>query len=186
VVNDWTSAVYTPGNFFISTVNVLGVSQVAAPSGSWTGVITCVGTPSAACNNLTAFVWTEAAQANGASFSVAAPGLYASPQAVAFTQPDYGAELARCQRYFLYLGGVPLGFTMNGNSLYSYGQTIFPVTMLKTPALISGTFTASAGAAGAAALSAASQYGTGFYNTSNNWTTNALVTLATAYLDGEL
>lgn len=92
VVNDWTSATYTPSNFFISTVEVVGITTITGGEFSLT-----VGNLASA-KNLIVFIWTESTVAQAVTLAMGK--LRLSPAAQPWVDRPYAQELAMCQRYY--------------------------------------------------------------------------------------
>jgi hypothetical protein len=187
VINDWTSASYTPGNFFISTVSVLGTTAVAAPT-NYDVVLSVTGTVSADPVNLIAVFWGEATMAQNATFTVKQAGLYDGANVRRWVPRSYSHEELLARRYFLKLGpGQYVGFCYNATYLYGGGAITFPAVMRVTPTLAAGSaWSVNAGSAGTMGLLNACPTGTGLYNPSNNWTATAHAVLNPAYFDAEL
>lgn len=61
VVADWTSALYVPGQFFVSSVNVLNYGYLSATADSWAAAPYIPYQAGASTNNLIYFIWTETA-----------------------------------------------------------------------------------------------------------------------------
>lgn len=88
----------------------------------------------------------------------------------------YQHDLQRCQRYYVAYAGHSVGQAQGGSRLFNEGSTTFPVEMRQAPTLQSGaTYSVNAGTAGTVTTQWANTKSIGFYNPSNNWTTNALV-----------
>lgn len=185
VVNDWTSATYTAGNFFLAanlTVTAVGVTSVTTSQSS----ISINASISSSCNNLIVFFWSESTMAQNAYFEISQPGLYLGTQPRAWLPRNLSTEEQACHRYCFNLSAHPLGLAVATNNLYSYGSVIFPTNMRTTPTLQSGCFyVVNAGSAGSGAIQNAWAGGLSFYNSAANWTINALVSV-TATIAAEL
>jgi hypothetical protein len=60
VVNSWTNATYTPGQFFsAATLNVLAVGAITPTANTWTDLTALVATAGGSLTNLIAVIWTE-------------------------------------------------------------------------------------------------------------------------------
>ena len=83
VVNDWTSASYTAGGFFISSnVSVRAVGEVACTAATWRDLDALQATLTASANNVILVVWTEGAAAQNVTLDFNRvqfePGAYAT------------------------------------------------------------------------------------------------------------
>lgn len=113
VVNDWTSGTFTPGNFFLSSGNhigVIGTANVTVAASTWTDLV-ITGTVSSVNTNIIVFVWTENVLASGKTFAVSECVLCDGVDPVPFIPPDYQAESIRAQRFLKVFYGA------NGNKV---------------------------------------------------------------------
>lgn len=98
VVNNWASATFTPGNFFIAGLTILKTG-VIAPGAATYGSLSDWVALGAGTNNVIVFVWSEAAVAQNGTLELnrvqLEPGIVATP----FEHRPYGMELALCRRY---------------------------------------------------------------------------------------
>jgi hypothetical protein len=147
-------------------------SDYAAVAGAWAAG-TVIGSP-----NQINFMGT-----NGAVFELFDVGVYEGTVAPPFQVPDYADELLQCLRYLYYTTGDPVGVANGG--LISGGPLWFKVPMRISPT-VGATFSVNTGNVGTFTASSISANGVGFYNISNNWTTNAIVSLATFKADARL
>lgn len=105
VVQDWTKTDYTGGagasKFFLNSANLI-VTAIAsfALTGGTAQDISVTGTVSTSCNNLIAFIWTEATAAQNSTLDVTEAGLYLGGNAPLWTPRPLGQEYALCQRYY--------------------------------------------------------------------------------------
>jgi hypothetical protein len=100
VVKDWTSATYTVDNFFLATgLTITAVAAVTPDADTWTA-ISVSGTVSASCNNIIAFIWTEATAAQNVTLDVTESGLYFGSVVRSWNPRPVAHELALCQKYF--------------------------------------------------------------------------------------
>lgn len=97
VVNNWSSATFTAGNFFISGLNIIKTGVVSPGAGIY-GEFSDYGVMGAALNNAILFVWTESAQAQGASLEMNRPQF--EPGVIHTPHEFRQNELALCQRYY--------------------------------------------------------------------------------------
>lgn len=171
MVNNWASTTYTAGNFFHANWAPLAVaSMVPGLSG---GDFSLPVEISSGLKNIGILIWTQDQLTSGQELSISEPIL--SPVGVPqrYAPPDYGAELAACQRRFCKT--FPLATAPADNAGFNGslpGQSIassidpevnwrFPVTMGKTPtvALFNPTSTTAGQWAGwAGALANARSY----------------------------
>jgi hypothetical protein len=71
VVNSWTNATFTAGNFFNSTtLSVLGVGAVTPSAATWTSLTALTASLGSSFNNIIVMVWTETAQAQNVTLDV--------------------------------------------------------------------------------------------------------------------
>lgn len=108
--------------------------------------------------------------------------------ATSFDYRAYGTELQLCQRYCRTLPATTsVGYSAGGNTLYSGGS--FSIASMRTaPTLRAGsTYAVSGGNAGTVALRYATTETVSFFNSANNWSTNADIAISTAaVLESEL
>jgi len=184
VVNNWASTTYSPGNFFISAVSVLAqTSSLAVTTADASFIL--AATPSSAANNLIAFVWSESAQAQNVYFELAQVNLAAGSTRRPYAPRPFATEMMLCRRYCLNLPSLPIGICATAGTLQGGGSMVFPTQMLRAPSVLSGSFQVNAGSAGTIGFDSPSPTGTGFLNTANNWTTNAICKI-NAILEAEL
>lgn len=101
VVNDWASAIYTPGNFFIATSTVVVASGVVnlVPN-TPTDIPALAGVVSGACNNLTVVFWTADAQNQNVMLDIGRVQLEQGTSPTSFDQRPIGVEQGMCRRYY--------------------------------------------------------------------------------------
>jgi hypothetical protein len=100
VVNDWTSAGYTAGNFFLgASLTVTAVGAITPAANTWTDLTEVVGVCSASLNNLIVMIWTEATAAQNVTLDFRTQ-LERGSVASAYMPRDQTYELALCQRYY--------------------------------------------------------------------------------------
>lgn len=140
VVNDWTSANFTAGNFFKSanmTVRQVGTITPAAGAISPWSLKTTVG---ATANNIIVFYWTEGAAAQNSTLDqrwYVVEGDAAADAADPFTPRHIEQEWALCQRYYEISHNNALFWTgsTQAGSVYVSG-TVFQVRKRAVPAII--------------------------------------------------
>lgn len=151
VVNDWTSATYTAGNFFIGTnLTVTNVTQQALTANTLTNGSSITVTLGSAFNNLIVFAWTEGAVAQNVTFDLSKAQLEFGGFATPFENRSFTTELELCQRYFCKTyeqatapatvtnNGAVGGVSTSGSS--SYVTWSYPVCMRVNPATVSLVF----------------------------------------------
>jgi hypothetical protein len=117
VVNDWTSATYSAGNFFLgSNVSVIAVGAITPSADAWTDLTAIAGAVGASVNNLIVMVWTEGAAAQNVTLDLARAKLEEGAAATPFVPRPFADELALCQRYFEVLT------SQTGLEVYGVGQ----------------------------------------------------------------
>lgn len=100
IVNNWSSASFTAGGFFISAnLSVLAVGSQAVTANTWTSLPDVFASMGTSFNNVIVMVWTESAQAQ--NFTLDWDWVQFERGSV-LTPPDWRgtAELALCQRYY--------------------------------------------------------------------------------------
>jgi len=180
-VNDWTNGTFSPGNFFISTISVLAQDSVAATNLSQAVALTC--TVSNAANNLYVIFWTDGLAPVNGFIELDQVGLYPGAAVRDWTPRAYTVEELLCRRYCLKLATQDLGMAQQASRVYQ-GGVMFPISMLKAPTLVSGSFGVNAGSAGAVQLQNSSPTGVAFVNSTGNWTVGALVSVS-CVIEGE-
>jgi hypothetical protein len=107
----------------------------------WTA-ISLQFTPSANCNNLIVFIWTQDVPGNAADyFQVSECGLFDGSVAQPWVPPLPADEFDRCQRYCQSIQSTaaslyaPVGIGIAYNTTVAYILRVLPVTMRVTPSL---------------------------------------------------
>ena len=116
VVNSWASGTYTPGNFFIAGVNVLGTGSVTPSAATWTSISSGVLTAGASLNNLIVVFWTEGIMAQNNTLDLARVQLEAGAVATPFEIRPIATEKALCFRYYTAGALLWTGHTVSGSS----------------------------------------------------------------------
>jgi hypothetical protein len=101
VVNNWASAVYTAGNFFLgANLTVSGVVQQALLANTLTdGSLVTVNLGNA-FNNLIVFIWTENAVAQNVTLDLGKAQLEVGSVATEFERRKFADELMFAQRFY--------------------------------------------------------------------------------------
>jgi hypothetical protein len=101
VVNDWTSATYTTGNFFIATTTVVAATgSVSLTAATWADITPLAATVSAAANNVVVIFWTDSTQAQNVTLDFANVALREGAVPPPFVAPTVQSEIERAQRYY--------------------------------------------------------------------------------------
>lgn len=100
IVNSWTSATYTTGNFFTSTtLTLVGTATVSATHNTET-TLSVTGTVSSSCNNLITFIWAQDVPTHASDYAlIGEVGLRKALGVVQWNPRKYGDELALCQQF---------------------------------------------------------------------------------------
>jgi len=101
VVNDWASASYAAGGFFLgSNLSVVVVGEVACAANTWRTLNPISGAVSAGANNIIVMAWTKNTVAQNVTLDFNRMQLEPGAKATAFEVRPAAIELALCQRYF--------------------------------------------------------------------------------------
>jgi hypothetical protein len=187
VVLDWTSGVYTPGNFFLAaSLTVIATGSITPAAATYTS-FSIEGVVPAGTTNLIVFIWTEGTAAQNFTLDLTEMGLYEGSGARTWIPPMIQDDFADCQRYFqksfnidqnpisasmelpgslfyfsLIATAVPHGFTLRYNTAM---RTVPTITSFNVDAAGSAwrnkTLTANSGAF---SLSGSGHAGFGFIN----------------------
>ena len=100
VVNDWTSAVYSTGNFFAAAnLIVSGVTSNVPAAATLTNGPRLTVTLGSTFNNLIVLAWSEGTLAQNATLDLGKTKLEQGPVPTPFVPYPYPLDLAFCQRY---------------------------------------------------------------------------------------
>lgn len=100
VVNDWTNATFTTGNFFISTTTTITATGSIALAANTLTPVSLTGTVSGSMNNLIAFFWTDSTQAQNVTLDAGKVQLELGFSATSLAVRSIQQEFSLCQRYF--------------------------------------------------------------------------------------
>ncbi len=100
VVNDWTSANFTTGNFFKSTTTTLVAAGSLDLTANTLADIGLSGAVSGSMNNLLVFLWTDSTQAQSVTLDISKVQLVRGTGATPFLPRPFDVEIALCQRYY--------------------------------------------------------------------------------------
>lgn len=100
-VNDWTSATYTAGNFFLgSNYTVTATGSIALTANTLANITALSATLGSSFNNVVVFFWTDSTQAQNSTLDIGKVQLEAGPDATAFERLPLDTEIARCERFY--------------------------------------------------------------------------------------
>ena len=119
---------------------------------------------------------TSVVGTNGATFYITGVQLEKGVTATSFDYRPYTTELSLCQRYYWKAVGEGFGLAVSGYS--AAGRLVNPVPMRAAATITNGTFAVNAGSAGVVSPFGITIYGQAIYNTSNNWTITATITVS--------
>lgn len=149
VVNSWTNATFTAGQFFNSTtLNLVATGAITPPAGT-VKEFKLKGSVGSTANNLIVFIWTEGTAAQNVTLDVAWELITGSATALSYPVDPRPRtlELLLCQRYCWMsydIATAPGTATLNGaidTTIPTAGTgawhvTVrFPVPMVKTPTI---------------------------------------------------
>lgn len=143
VVNSWTNATFTAGQFFASTtLNVLAVGVVTPTAATLTDLPAITATVGASANNLIVMIWSEGTLAQNATLDIAQAQLAPGTSAASYAPRDAAEELRLCQRFYSVFRNEWRASAASGGI---YRNLIpLPVSMRATPtiaAITAGTAT---------------------------------------------
>lgn len=179
VVNNWASGTYTPSNFFIAGVNVLGTGSVTPSAATWTALASGVLSAGASLNNVIVVFWTEGTLAQNATLDLARVQLEAGAVATPFEIRSFAAEQASCFRYYTAGSLIWTGYTVSPNVYTAAAELQVNMRAAPTVALTNTNntnFGATPGTVTAASNSireARTSTGTGAANFGSNFTATA-------------
>jgi hypothetical protein len=148
VVNSWTSATFTTGNFFISTTTTIAATGSVTPTANtWTDLLASA-TISSSANNLIVFIWSEGTLAQNATLDLGAVQLAQGAQTPFEARPA-GLEWLLAQRYYqsyfrttTQRSGIRVYGYVPAGSVAMLQALVFPVPMRTNPtAAVVGTWT---------------------------------------------
>jgi hypothetical protein len=134
VVNDWTSATYTAGNFFLAAnVSVLAVGAQTPVANAWTSLDALSGALGSSFNNLILMVWTEGTAAQNFTLDFDFNQFEAGSIPTAFERRPFALEVTLCERHCeksYGLGVAPGTVTSAGAKLFNPSTANFvePIT----------------------------------------------------------
>ena len=159
---------------FSAVTNVPNSIYSSTTSGSWVlYVFTVHNLPAQVANGLQFIVYANTSGA--ATFLLTGAQVEKGSTATSFDYRPYGTELQLCQRYYWKPSQDPIGLAATGFG--AGGRLNNPVPM-RTAATISGaTFSVNTGSAGTVTSIYQTVNGQIVYNSANNWTTNASISV---------
>lgn len=99
VVNDWTNATFTTGNFFASTTLSLVATGSTALTAATAATCSISGAVPSGATNLIVLYWTEAVAAQSVTLDAWAQRLVDATALVEAHRRSYAEELALCRRF---------------------------------------------------------------------------------------
>lgn len=131
VVNDWTSADFSAGNFFLSSnLTVVATGSRRLTANTFTNVH-LIGTFGASLNNAIVVFWTDAAAAQNLTLDVSHVwfGVGRRPPTI-FDPPSPVDDFIACQRYYWVYDGRVAGafFGTGGNTSTTNARCVVPIT----------------------------------------------------------
>lgn len=176
VVNDWTSADYSAGEFFISSnVNVLAVGVVACAADTWRDLEALGATLGATANNVIVLIWTENEVAQNVTLDLNRVQFEPGAEATAYELRPRGIENVLCQRYFQLAGFGAVG-RVNNTTTATIGapfavrmRGVATVALVNTGLSIRTNGNSTATASGSAITASLAQYD-GWYAQINGFT----------------
>lgn len=101
VVNNWGSASYTAGGFFLgANLTVQAVGVITPGAGLWTSISPITATLSGSMNNLVVMFWTENVTAQNATLDISNVMVNAGTTAEGFEYLPRDTIAAHCYRYY--------------------------------------------------------------------------------------
>jgi hypothetical protein len=134
VVNDWTSANYTPGasNFFpASNITVSALGSNALTANTLTS-ISLTGTLGSSFNNVIVLFWTDSTQAQNSTLDIGKVQLEIGDTATTFERIPYSLEFSNCARYYLRVTDWSFG-AYNSAGGGAYASATLPTEMRISP-----------------------------------------------------
>jgi hypothetical protein len=117
VVNDWTNATFTTGNFFTSTSTVVTANGSLALTANTLASISLAGTIGSSTNNVAVIFWTDATQAQNVTLDIGKVQLEVGPVSTVLAWRLSDQELLLCQRHYEQSWGSG-AFASSGNSFF--------------------------------------------------------------------
>lgn len=99
VVNNWASATFTTGNFFISTTTTITATGSTALTANTLTTVSLSGTIGSSANNVAVFFWTDSTQAQNVTLDIGKVQLEVGSVATPLARRSFGDDLRLCQRY---------------------------------------------------------------------------------------
>lgn len=101
VVNNWTNAIFTPGNFFLAAnLSVLATGSSTPSAAAWTNLPSLTAAMGSSFTNVVLFVWSDQVMGQNATLDC---DYVMFEQGTSFTSMpsiDLASELVKCQRYY--------------------------------------------------------------------------------------
>lgn len=146
VVNSWTNATFTAGNFFNSTtLAVLATGSITPTANEWTD-FQITATPTSAANNLICFVWTEGTAAQNFTMQLTQLAMHHGGERRDWIARPAAVEEALCRRFCQVLVGPQFHSFVQSPVIPAYVP--LPAPMRSTPVLSHNVTGYNAGAPG--------------------------------------
>lgn len=118
IVNSWTNATFTTGQYFNSTsLTLVGTGSTTPSANTWTTATALTGTISSSANNLIVFIWSEGTLAQNATLDLAKVQLESGSTATAFEVLPIDVVINQCLRY------LPAFTTSSGDNFFGSAFT---------------------------------------------------------------
>lgn len=146
VVNSWTNATFTAGQFFISSnTTIVGTGSIALTANTLTDITVLTGAVSSSMDNLAVFFWTDSTQAQNVTLDIAKVQLVRGSLMPPYSADPNAANI--CFRYYwrdsnplwIYIDAISAG--VSGN--YAIATYAFPSLMRAAPTITLPTLTSS-------------------------------------------
>ena len=128
VVNNWSSATFTPSNFFIAGVNVISTGTIAPGAATW-GEVSDWDALGASVKNVIVFVWTESQVAQNVTLDCSRiqyePGVIATPH-------EWRHDESRLTSRFVRLNSTGIGVSTSTTQVTGCAIT-FDAPMVASP-----------------------------------------------------
>ena len=135
VVNDWTSATFTTGNFFTTTgMNIVATGSIALTANTLAN-ISLSGTMTGSTNNAMLVFWTDSTQAQNVTLDIGKVKFESGAVATPYVPRLLASELDLCRRYLYVLAPGVTGANAGAGGV-SGTVGYFPIKwppMFKTP-----------------------------------------------------
>lgn len=111
IVNDWTSAIFTAGNFFLASNLTITSTGSTALTANTLATVTLAGTLGSSMTNVFVFFWTDSTQAQNVTLDVGKVQLEVGVSATPLAYRSIQDEMNLCYRYFEVISSASNGGT---------------------------------------------------------------------------